>query len=100
MEQQIMLVGIKLDELLTKIETIIEAKLSAKESKEQSNASSNKYLSRIEVAKLLKISLPTLHEWTKLNLLKSYKIGNRVLYKLSEVENALSESTISKYKRI
>jgi excisionase family DNA binding protein len=48
----------------------------------------NEYLTRKEVAKLLNISLPTLNEYTKRSLLKSYKMGARVLYKKSEVETA------------
>jgi len=48
-------------------------------------------LSRKEVAVMLKISMTTLYHWTKNGLLKSYKIGNRVLYKRSEVESAVFE---------
>ena len=57
------------------------------------------YLSRLEVATLLKISLPTLNDWTKTGLLQSYKIANRVLYKSIEVENALHKVTNIKYKK-
>ncbi|MBL0274175.1 MAG: hypothetical protein IPQ06_14185 [Chitinophagaceae bacterium] len=46
------------------------------------------------------MSLPTLHEWTKLHLLHAYKIGNRVLYKLGEVEIAISGDMVKKHKRI
>ena len=46
-------------------------------------------LTRVEVAKLLKISLPTLHEWTKEGMLQSYGIRNRVLYKRSEIMSSL-----------
>ena len=34
-----------------------------------------KFISRKETAKLLHISLPTLHEWTKEGKLESYRIG-------------------------
>lgn len=43
------------------------------------------YLTREETAKLLKCSLPTLWEWTRKDLLQSYRIGNKVRYKRSEV---------------
>jgi len=99
MEREILLVGIKLDELLAKIEAIVEAKLSKNYSFRNKDDPSTKYLSRAEVARLLKISLPTLHEWTKSELLQSYKIGNRVLYKQEEVEKALTQSPTFKYKR-
>ena len=49
----------------------------------------NQFLTRAETAKLLKIDLSTLHQWTKQKKLCSYGIGSRVYYKLSEVENAL-----------
>jgi len=48
-------------------------------------------LTRKETAKLLCISLPTLHEWTKTGIIKAYRIGNRVLYKQEEVKQALNQ---------
>lgn len=51
----------------------------------------DKYLTRVEVARLLKISLPTLHRYTKDGILKSYRIVGKVRYKLQDVENALKE---------
>lgn len=53
--------------------------------------SKEKYLTRAEVARLLKISLPTLHRYTKDGILKSYRIVGKVRYKLQDVENALKE---------
>lgn len=50
-----------------------------------------KFLTRGDVANLLKISLPTLHRYTRDSVLKSYRIGGKVRYKLQEVENALRE---------
>jgi excisionase family DNA binding protein len=50
-----------------------------------------KYLTRGEVANFLKISLPTLHRYTKDGVLKSYRIVGKIRYKLEEVENALKE---------
>lgn len=49
-------------------------------------------LTRKEVAKLLKISLPTLYYWTKEGKLKHYKTGSRVYYKKNEVMSALGKS--------
>ncbi len=46
-------------------------------------------LTRKDVAELLSISLPTLHSWTKKELLISYRIGNKVRYKQEEVLQAL-----------
>lgn len=47
------------------------------------------YLTRSEVAKMLKVDLSTLHHWTKKGKIKPYGIGNRVYYKRSEIETAI-----------
>ena len=52
---------------------------------------SSEYLSRKDVCELLKISMATLHYWTKDGILQGYRIGGRVLYKMVEVEAALHE---------
>lgn len=43
------------------------------------------FASRKEVAKELKISLPTLIEYTKNGTLTGYRIGGRILYKWTEI---------------
>ncbi len=93
---EILLNGINVNELLDKIGQLIDNKLD-KASKSQTKA--NVLLSRNEVCKLLKISLPTLNEWTKLGWLQSYKIGNRVLYKAKEVEESIDRVSTNKNKR-
>lgn len=55
-------------------------------------------LSRKETAALLRISLPTLSDWTKKGLIKSYCIGRKVFYKDNEVNSALAEIK-PKYKK-
>ena len=50
-----------------------------------------KYLTRKETAEKLNVSLPTLGEYTKRNLIKGYRFGVRVLYKQSEVETSLTK---------
>lgn len=45
--------------------------------------------SRKETARILNISLPTLHLFTKEGIICAYRIGNRVLYKQEDIENAL-----------
>lgn len=49
------------------------------------------YITRREVANLFKITLVTVHDWTRKGLLQAYKIGNRVYYKRPEVEGALTK---------
>ena len=95
--EQIFLNGINVEQLLEKIGELLDARLNSLTLPKSENQT--EYLSRAEVAKLLKISLPTLHEWTKLHWLQSYKIGNRVLYKLQEVQEALEKVSINKHKK-
>ena len=48
-------------------------------------------LSRKDASKLLCVSLPTLHQWTKDGVITAYRIGNRVLYKLEDINKALTQ---------
>lgn len=54
-------------------------------------------LSRKEAANFLHISLVTLRDWTMRGKIKAYKIGDRVLYKASELEQALKQVEAVKY---
>ena len=58
----------------------------------------NEYATRREVCNRLKISLATLHFYTKDGTLKGYRIGGRVLYKWVEVEQSVKRIETIKYK--
>ncbi|WP_300433728.1 helix-turn-helix domain-containing protein [Christiangramia sp.] len=62
-------------------------------------SSTNELMTREETAEFFSISLPTLHEWTKNGQLNSYRKGNRVYYKRSEIAGSLEEReySISKF---
>lgn len=47
------------------------------------------YLTRNELAKLLKVDLSTIHNWTKKGKIKAYGIGNRVYYKRHEINQTI-----------
>lgn len=47
------------------------------------------YLTRTEIAEMLKCDISTVHNWTKKGKLIPYSIGNRVYYKRAEVEAVL-----------
>ena len=49
----------------------------------------NEYLTRKEVSEMLKIDLSSVHNWSKRGILTPHQIGNRVYYKLQEVEEAI-----------
>lgn len=93
---EILLNGVSLDGLLSRIEQIIDAKIGILPTKTEKQSG---YLSRKEVATLLKITLPTLHDWTKLGILKAYKIGARVLFKEAEVIATLEKVPSFKHKK-
>jgi len=53
-----------------------------------------RYHTRKETAKRLRISLPTLTEYTKKKLIKGSRIGARLLYSESAIQEALSNPKI------
>jgi excisionase family DNA binding protein len=59
----------------------------------ESQPISETYLTRQEVAKILKISLPTLNELTKSGQLPSYRIASNIRYKASDIEQSLINNT-------
>jgi len=51
----------------------------------------SKYLTKKEVAKLLKVSICTVNNYSKAGYLRPLGIGRRVLFLRSDVENSLTE---------
>ncbi|WP_312765317.1 helix-turn-helix domain-containing protein [Epilithonimonas sp.] len=51
----------------------------------------NNFLTRKEVSEMLKVSLATLSNWQKSNVLIPLKIGKRVLYKIEDVKERLQK---------
>ena len=58
-----------------------------------------RYLTRGEVSKLLQISLPTLHHYTKAGYVRSYRLGGKVRYKAEDIERALTERNFTAVNR-
>ena len=78
-------------------DVVAEKLLQFKPEPPQTNAN-GEYLTRNEVCDLLRISLSTLHYYSKDGTLQSYRIGGRFLYKTAEVQGAIQEIQSSKYK--
>ena len=95
--ETILLNGINLSDIKKVLREVLEEKSNdfAKPVKSEDQ----EYLTRKEVAQLLKISLTTLNDWSKQGIVQSYRIGNRVLYKKKEIENSVSKVQSFKYKR-
>lgn len=93
---QILLNGVSLEGLLERIEQLIDAKIGVLPTNTEKQSD---YITRKETAELLKITLPTLHDWCKVGYLKPYKIGARVLFKKSEVIATLEKVPSFKHKK-
>ena len=68
---------------------VTKALLSHNES--QNNPDNETILTRQETATLLSVSLVTLWDWTKKDILKAYRIGSKIRYKKNEVLLALKQ---------
>lgn len=95
--EQIILHSTPKDELVNIFREILQSELASFKPVQENT--SNLLYTRKEVAKMLGISLPTLHEWTKGGSIKAHRIGTRVRYKEKDVKNALKEVKNHKYAR-
>ncbi|MGL2962924.1 helix-turn-helix domain-containing protein [Flavobacterium sp. RSB2_4_14] len=55
------------------------------------NPDVNKLLSRQETADLLGVSLVSIWDWTRKDIIPAYRIGNKIRYKKNEVLEALQK---------
>ena len=85
---KVLLHTFELSDIKKVVEEVLERKLQSFIPQEKEKLT---LLTRKDTAKLLCISLPTLHDWTKNGTIKAHRIGNRILYKLEEVNDALSQ---------
>ena len=86
---------IELSDIKKIVEEAIDKKLNSITASPKDEA---KLYTRKETANFLKISLPTLHDWTKSGVVKADRIGNRVLYKYEEIAQALNQIQTSKMR--
>jgi len=64
-----------------------------------SQSDSVQYLTRQNVASILRLSLPTVDKYTRLGLIPAQRIGNRILYSKEDIHNALEKIASSKFRR-
>jgi excisionase family DNA binding protein len=79
MNTQILLNGITLEELAVALFPLVQAQTASSPQPEK------EFMTRDEVCEMLSINKTSLWKHTKSGKLKSYGIGNRVLYKRNEV---------------
>jgi len=89
--QTIQFISISPTELKREIVQDIKNSLIPELSKQFQPKEPTEYLSRTEVAKLLKVDISSIHNYTKRGILTSFGIGGRVLYKRKQIENAIVE---------
>ena len=94
---QLFLEGMTVDTLSDIIRETVRAEIGTKQS--VSPSVEDKYLTRKEAATRLKVSLVTLTEWVNRSRLKAYKIGGRVLFRETDIKEALAQIVPLKHKR-
>lgn len=80
MEGQIFLQGITLEQLAEALKPLVQPNAPV-----QPTSTEDDLITRYEVCELLNISLTTLNNYANAGKLKKHSIGNRVLYKRSEI---------------
>lgn len=86
------IVIIQRDALRTELADILKSELSTILSGFQPTPQKQEsFLTRKETAQLFGVSLPTLDEWVKSGIVKAYRIGAHIRFKLTEVESSLKE---------
>ncbi|MBA4155705.1 helix-turn-helix domain-containing protein [Flavobacterium sp.] len=74
------------DKILTGVQNLLDRFASSAKDIE-----TDKLLTREETAKLLSVSLTTLWDYTRKDIVPAYRIGTKVRYKKSEVLSALQK---------
>ena len=91
--QDILLSNIPLQDLKTAIGEIFDLKIKEHFAKPISKPE-NDLITRKEAAKILKVSLPTILDWTKSGKIIGYRVSSRVRYKKSEIEASVKQIRI------
>lgn len=98
MQTSIILQNVSLSDLEALFSKLIDEKLQSV-APHHTPIEPGKLLTRSETANLLKISLPTLDDWTKTGVIKAKRIGSRIRYVYSDVEAAIKDLPSIKYSR-
>nr|WP_320117583.1 helix-turn-helix domain-containing protein [uncultured Marinifilum sp.] len=97
MTKSILLESLSAENLKELIRDVIREEVQTR--KDEPTKTETKFYSRGEVSSLLKLSLPTLNEYTKEGRIQAMRIGRRVLYSEQAVQEALKVVPNSKGKR-
>ncbi len=86
----IIIQGITIDDFFHQLRNVIASVV--KEYLRTQKQEQSKLITRKEASELLRVTLPTLYQWTKQGFIQSYRIGNRVFYKSGEIEEAVKKA--------
>lgn len=92
---QIILSSFSLAELQSLISETFQKEFSKVSTKD--SIPDGDFITRQETAKILGITLATLHQWTLREIVQGYRIGTRVRYKKNEILNSLIGMNSLKY---
>lgn len=82
------------DELLEVIKQAVREVIS------ETLSPNKKYLTRKDVAEMCDVTIMTVNNWSTKKILNPQKIGNRVLFDASEVDEAIKSGKILKYQHL
>jgi hypothetical protein len=94
---EIIITGYDPEDFFNKIRKIVEEANSQNTSKIE-KGESPKYATREDAAKALKISVVTLWDYTRRGLIKSKKIGSRILYLWTDIHDAVIDIENKKWR--
>lgn len=84
--------GLDITALAEKIDNLTTALNGSKGENAPAEPKPEKLLTRMETARLLGVTLPTVYDWTKKGVLTAYRIGNRIRYKHAEIMDTLEKN--------
>ena len=82
-------VGITPDHFLNEIVSEVKTALFTDLEKSIKDNEPNRYYTAEQICERFSITKPTIHEYRKRKIIKSYRLGSRVYYRLDEIENAM-----------
>lgn len=96
--EQIKIVHITMDELNAMMVKVVTDEIDKVKKSLTKASKRSEYLTKKEVAKKLKISIGTLDNWIRDDKIPFHKIGRRVLFKESEIEESINQLKNDKYE--
>jgi len=91
----IQITEVSIDELADKVAGKLLVKIE-NYLKELSKPKNEELLTRQEVADYLRISLVTMHSWSKHGIINPIRMGNRILFKKQDILDVLEQQTKNK----